>query len=323
MSTAFAPQEKLLHHADRLAAFVADDWRAPPVQVEISPTNACNAKCPWCFFVAGEYKQRHSQEELSLGHVSNLLYDLHQMGSRAVTWTGGGDPSVYSGIDAAIDCAADLGLKQGIFTNAYKPLKHPEKLAWIRVTVTERFVITKHVARYAAATKVGVNFNLTAENERHLMPMVEAARDAGVRYFQVRPALADRWDLQQPVSYPAWLKDFETETFRVVLTPYKFADYERPHGYPVCHGHRLVPFVWHNGDVAVCAYHFSRPAFTFGNLKEQGFREIWHGDRRRSMLAAGVKVIPDCQHCCKLHEVNKALASIRGEFDRPEDVEFV
>jgi len=26
---------------------------------------------------------------------------------------------------------------------------------------------------------------------------------------------------------------------------------------------------------------------------------------------------------CKLHEVNKALASIRGEFDRPEDVEFV
>lgn len=323
MSTAFAPRDKLLYQGDRLAAFERNDVTAPPALVEISPTNSCNAKCPWCFYVSSEYKQHHSSEELDQDLMLWTLSCMRNFGVPAITWTGGGDPSTYRWINESITYAHDLGFRQGMFTNAYKPIAHPEQLDWIRITITERFVLTKHVATYSGVTKVGVNFNLTRENESHLRPMAEAARAAGVRYFQVRPALADRWELQQSVAVPLSLRELETSTFKIVLTPYKFEDHAKPHGYPLCHGHRLVPFIWHNGDLAVCAYHFGQPEYTFGNLDDESFEEIWLGQRRLKMLASGIDVIPTCQHCCKNHEINKVLASLRGEYERPDDVAFL
>jgi len=305
----FAPAAKLLN-----VALADREWYDPPVNVEIAPTNRCNAKCPWCFYVASEYKQHHTDEELDEAVLGRFLLEAKDAGVQTITWTGGGDPSVYSHIDAAVDLAHTLKFKQGMFTNAYKRIARPDMLDWIRVTVTEKFVITKHVAEYAKATKVGVNFNLCAENETKLPEMVKAARDAGVAYFQVRPALADREDLQKPVERPDWLMDFDTQEFRIVLTDYKWDDYLKPHGYDVCLGHTFVPFMWYNGDFAVCAYHFGKPEFTFGNIRD-GWDAVWKGERRRKMLESGVKVVRECQHCCKLHEVNKQLIAARDVVD--------
>jgi sulfatase maturation enzyme AslB (radical SAM superfamily) len=208
-----------------------------------------------------------------------------------------------------------------MFTNAYKPIANPGMLDWIRITGTENFTITKHVAEYAKRTKVGVNFNLCEENEHQLLPMLLAARDAGVQYFQVRPALADRADLQQPVALPDDLAQYETDTFRVVTTGYKWEDYLKPHVYPICHGHRFVPFVWHNGDVSVCAYHFGREPYILGDLRDGGFKAVWESEKRHAMM--NVPVIHECQHNCKNHEINKSLATLRGERVAVTDEDFL
>lgn len=315
----FAPQLKLLGFPKQLRSFMADDLTEPPVSVEISPTNHCNAKCPWCFFVGGTYKQRHSREELDFEVLKKALGEIYTSGVESISWTGGGDPSVYTHIDEAILFAScNLGLKQGIFTNGYKTLKYPHLLDWIRITVTEKYIITKPVAEYAKVTKVGVNFNLCEENEKHLYPMALAARDAGVAYFQVRPALADNVSLQKEITCPTNLKSLETPTFRIVLTDYKWQDYLKPHGYPICYGHSFVPFLWHNGDLSVCAYHFGKEPYKLGNIvTDGGFHRVWNGERRRAMLTAGVSVIPECQHCCKLHEINKPLAMLKDDI-KPE-----
>lgn len=324
MTLLFSPKDKLLHHLDALARFEKGDIDAPPVNVEIAPTNFCNAKCDWCFYVSGEYKQKHTKEWLDKAVLEQTLREFAEMGIKAVTWTGGGDPSIYPGIDRMIDVAYELGLHQGMFTNGYRKINHPEKLDWIRLTVTERFTVPDTAAEYAHATKTGVNFNLTNDNEKHLEAMVRQARAAGVAYFQVRPALADRPELQERVNWPLWLLDYQTDAFKVVLTPYKFEDYAQPHGYPICHGHRLVPFVWHDGRVDVCAYHFKTPElYSFGNLYQETFRQIWHGERRRELLEVGIPVIPQCQHCCKNHEVNKVMAAIAGDVTSVADREFV
>lgn len=324
MTLLFSPKDKLFHHLDALRSFKQGDNAVPPVNVEIAPTNYCNAKCDFCFYVSGDYKQRHSKEWIDREILERTIRELAAMGVKAISWTGGGDPSIYPGIDKMIDVAHEVGLKQGMFTNGYRPINHPEKLDWIRLTVTERFTVPESAKRYAAATKTGVNFNLTNANQIHLRSMVQQAKAAGVHYFQVRPALADRADLQEKVIYPLWLKDYETDDFQVVLTPYKFEDYTQPHGYPVCHGHRLVPFIWHDGRVDVCAYHHrQQEGYTFGNLYEQSFREIWNGPRRQQLLANGVKVISQCQHNCKLHEANKVMAAIVGEVETVADREFV
>jgi len=316
-TTQFDPQLKLLVHSG-----VLDNWKKAPVSVEVSPTNHCGAECPWCFYVASARKGHHSREELQLDYLLGLLDDMRMMGSQSVTWTGGGDPCEYSGIDHAIAYAHRLGLKQGMFTNAYRRIARPDRLEWIRVTVTEKFVLTKYVAEYARATHVGVNFNLTNDNQDQCRRMLDEAIGAGVAYFQFRPALADNVALQQPVTFPTWLEEYVNCGVEIESTSYKWKDYLKPHEYPKCHGHRIIPFVWHDGSVSVCAYHRGQEAFTFGNLHDERFDEIWLGERRCDMVRNGVDVIPECQHCCRLHEFNKALAIVAGDVEGPRHREF-
>ncbi|KKL97946.1 hypothetical protein LCGC14_1829330 [marine sediment metagenome] len=321
----FKPQQKLLQHYDRVAEWMRTGDTLP-VLVEISPTNYCNAKCDWCFYVSGEYKQRHSKDAIEPNALERALTDMTSVGVKAINWTGGGDPSIHPDIDRFTIIAKAAGLRQGMFTNGYRPVKNPSVMDWIRLTITERFTIPKKaVEAYRGKTKLGVNFNLCAENEEHLERLVLEAKEAGVDYFQVRPALADRWDLQQKVEVPQELMRHETEDFKIFLTPYKFEDHEKPHGYETCYGHHFAPFLWHNGDLDVCAYHFGdedgKDQFTFGNITEESFSEIWEGARRKGMIDEGIPVIPDCQHCCKNHEINKTLSIIKDK--QLEDVDFL
>jgi MoaA/NifB/PqqE/SkfB family radical SAM enzyme len=296
-----------------LARFLAADDSAAPVQVEIAPTNRCNAQCPWCFYVAHANKPRHSRDQLEWPVLRDCLDDLAGLGVGAVSWTGGGDATVYPYFDEAVDHTAQLGLRQGLFTNGYKMVQHPEKFSWVRISVTDRLSVPATTRQYAARTQTGVVVNVTRDNTKELGRLAREARTAGASFFQVRPALAEHWSKQEPIQCPVGVRQYETDDFCVALTQYKWEDYLKPHGYPTCHGHRLVPFIWPDGSVAVCGYHFERPEFTFGNLHEERFAEIWSGPRRRRMLQLGVAVVDTCQHCCKLHEANKALARLRGE----------
>lgn len=321
-ATSFSPRDKLLLYPERLAAFKRGEDFAP-VLVEISPSNLCNAKCPTCWYVVADEKQKHTKDYMNFALLLGALDDFESMGVEAVTWTGGGDPSIYPQINEAIDAAHAHGLRQAIFTNGYVPIQRPDLMDWIRLTITDRLTIPKCASDYASKTRTGVNVNLAPWNVDHLKRLVQEARDAGCHYFQVRPALADRIEDQTIIEMPTWLKDYERPGFDVVVTQYKFSDYMRPHGYKKCHGHQVTPFLWHNGDVGVCAYHFGKPEFTFGNLARESFKEIWEGERRRSMLANGIGVVKACQTCCKPHEANKVLAAIRGEFNLVNDRSFI
>lgn len=323
MKTHFGPQEKLLKHWDRLTEW-KDTGKGRPILVEISPSNNCPAKCPWCWFVTAKYKQKHSLENISWDLMEPLLHDLKDLGVMAINWTGGGDPEMYPDLDKATKLAQDIGIQQGIFTNGYKTLSFPERFNWIRLTVTEKFKVPEKTARaYSEKTWTGVNFNLTNGNFEHVEKMCKEAKEYGVNYFQVRPALADRIDLQEEVPNVDFLRKYETEDFKVFLTPYKFESYKQPHKYKTCYGHNFSPFVWHNGDVTVCAYHFGKDPYKLGNLGEMSFKEIWDSSRGDGMLKCGVPVIRECQHNCKNNEINTLMANIKDREFVDQEVHFL
>jgi MoaA/NifB/PqqE/SkfB family radical SAM enzyme len=307
------PQAKLWSQPDAISAFLAHDDTAPPAQIEIAPTNRCNARCPWCFYVAHASKPKHSRQELPIEVLADALRDARDLGVQAIGWSGGGEPSLYPAITEAVELAQGCGLRQGLFTNGYKFLPCADRLAWVRISITERLVVPPTATQYANCTRTGVVVNVTPENADQLDRLAREARCAGVHYFQVRPALADHRSRQPALECPQALLRHETATFRVILSPYKWSDCHQPQGYPVCHGHRLVPFIWYDGSVTVCGYHFGKPEFTFGNVHQESLASIWRGPKRREMLARGIEVVESCQHCCKLHEVNKALARLRRE----------
>ena len=62
--TFLAPKSKLLFHPERVEEFIKTGKTSAPVNVEISPTNFCNATCPWCFYVSSDYKQKQGADKL-------------------------------------------------------------------------------------------------------------------------------------------------------------------------------------------------------------------------------------------------------------------
>ena len=129
------PAAKLWSQPKAIAAFLVDDRSAPPVQVEVAPTNRCNARCPWCFYNAHSNKPPHTREELPWPVLRDCLDDLAQMGTQAVSWTGAGEPGIYSRFVQAVEYAARLGLRQGLFTNGYRLVAGIERFPQILVNV--------------------------------------------------------------------------------------------------------------------------------------------------------------------------------------------
>jgi MoaA/NifB/PqqE/SkfB family radical SAM enzyme len=238
---------------------------------------------------------------------SNMAWDLLQSfkrtGGRAVSWTGGGEPTLWPHFTEITRYTNLLGLKQAVFTNGLGiPKYDPSLFEWIRVSNTDKpwnITVLDKLREKAKVLGLAVNYvgdDTAVERAEHVGKLV------GVDYVQIRQALNLRGHVthRQPPQ-PNWEKTF--------ITSYKFEDSANPHGYSNCYGFNFVPFVWHNGDVDVCAYHRNKEKpwskgkpYTLGNLLLDGGYEKIMAEAARS-----VPVCDSCQVCCKNHEINKEI----------------
>ncbi|MDO6428904.1 radical SAM protein [Thalassotalea sp. 1_MG-2023] len=114
-------------------------------QIEISPTDACNQNCQWCFTVSA----RESKEKMSLVQLKKILDDFHLQGGISIVISGGGEPLLYSGLITANNIFGDksileycfnFGFTVGLITNGVyldKLVKAIDikKLAFLRVSI--------------------------------------------------------------------------------------------------------------------------------------------------------------------------------------------
>jgi len=319
MSQIFNPPSKLLAHWD-----IVDKWKNnhfhPPILVEISLSNLCNMSCPYCF-----YKNKHDSTQLQTGTVKRLLKDLAHIGVKAVSYTGGGEPTLHPNFDEIVEYAHELGLKQGLFTNGTNKIAHPEHFEWIRVSVPNNKLYSE-LQMWLGKTTVGVCMTLTHENLKDVQRIKTEAEDMGADYFQVRPALMPPGKEQLRFDKNKLFELLEgDEKLDVYLSEYKWDDYCKERGYDECYGHWFCPFVDSNGDVVSCAYHLKDPDYIFGNLYESHFEEIWNKrfwDKTLYKDSKQIK-IKNCQTCCKNHEINKVLYNIKHPDKILEHVDFL
>ncbi len=298
-----APFQKLATHpqyADYLAG-----KPIVPVNVEISPSGVCNASCDFCFYANTGELGSHRKVFLDYGTLHQLISDCQNLGVRSISWTGGGDPSLYPSIGPAVSCASRFGLRQGMFTNALaKPKYQPERLDWIRVTRTDKpyNVEALHILRRCET--LGFAYNYAGPHDlQDLFHTLFLAEEVKADYVQLRPALkfhGETVDIQPPnINHPL-----------LVTTGYKFEDARVKHGYKTCEGYHFVPFVWEDGNVDVCAYMRKERGYTLGNLYQESFADIMR------KAPTFVPVLPNCQVCCRNHEINKAIHGARELLDR-------
>lgn len=124
---------KLMHHPDVVDKIIREK-KGTPVYMEIAPTSACNLRCEFCSNI-----NRTKDESLDLLDIVKFVSDLKKIGLKAVAFTGGGDPTMYPGIDSLIMQCYGMGLKVGLITNGIK-LKDIDQsaldvLSWVRISM--------------------------------------------------------------------------------------------------------------------------------------------------------------------------------------------
>jgi hypothetical protein len=298
----FNPALKLATRG-QFAAYLAGE-RVYPIGLEVSPSGVCNASCEFCWY-AHDAEHGHRKVFLDAGRLAEILAEAADLGVKAVSWTGGGEPSLHPQIGKLVSLTHALGLKQGMFTNALAhPHFDPSLLEWARVTMTDRPPKPDCIRALRPARALGFAFNYAGpQDDAYLEETLRLAESVGADYLQVRPALkfhGETVDIEPPaIRHPL-----------LYVTDYKFADARKPHGYDRCEGYAFCPFLWEDGNLDVCAYNRRHDGYTLGNVYHDGLKAIL--DR----APASVPVHAGCQVACKLHQTNQAIHAARAVEDR-------
>ena len=106
-----------------------------PVSIQIAPTSRCNLSCSFCSNI-----NRTKHEDIDFEKLVDLIVRLRECGLKTVEYTGGGDPTLYEGINELMTFCTLLGIKQGMITNGVVirekiDQQRLDRLTWLRISM--------------------------------------------------------------------------------------------------------------------------------------------------------------------------------------------
>jgi MoaA/NifB/PqqE/SkfB family radical SAM enzyme len=207
---------------------------------------------------------------------------------------------VESGV-AAVNVSIDAALAA-----TYQRVRRGGKLQVVHENV--RRLVRARRARGAQTPQVGLNFVMLNENEGELVPFVEQAADLGVDFINCISYATYDWgfsNLRSPESYRRELNAAAERMAELDVRCKSFPSADLSWSEP---DHRFgCSFFWgdnlrvaFSGDVTLgCCTPF-KESYTYGNLLQQPFEEIWNNAafiRNRALSQEGMPPNAICQSC--------------------------
>ena len=333
---------KLIFHPQRVAAWQsgADIY---PIYAEISPSGACNHRCTFCALDYMEYRPRF----LPTGLLCERLTELARLGLKSLMLGGEGEPLLHRDCTTIVTHAKSSGIDVAITTNgvlldrsfAEQTLR---SLSWVKVSINagtaetySRIHRTKAadfetvIANLATAAEVaksvgsscviGAQMILLPENAEEVTELAARCRDAQLAYLVIKPYSQHHKShtrTYQEIDYSPYaslmqrLEAYTSDSFQVIFRQNTMHKLHRSHrGYGRCLELPFWTYIDSDGNVWGCSAWLGDERFLYGNIREQGFAEIWTGERRRKSLewAASELDPEECRLNCRMDEVNLYL----------------
>jgi len=316
-----------------------------PVTVEINPTNKCNHKCVWCTYgylkdctcendtiekdlllrIVAQIGELDTKGLIWTGGgeplVNKATFDgmklAAQKGLQQAIHTNG---SLVKGrvSDFIVDnftyirISLDAGSEQ-----THMRLHKAPRGDFDRILSNLENLVGLKEKRNSDLT-IGVSVLLHPDNCHEVEDVVEIAKRLRVDYLQFKPIVI--WGLKEQLPTNYIERSFEVideisrlevnNGLSIRVLNYKFADMINDQGrfgrhYSKCCGHPFVGSICANASVDLCCSFKGVPEWSFGNLREQSFKEIWASQRRQQVIKQ--INLSKCEPLCRLHEINKIL----------------
>lgn len=335
---------KLIYHPDVVARWLKGE-SIYPIEVEISPSGACNHRCIFCAVDYIGYQPSFLDKDVIIRDISHMS----KKGLKSVICSGEGEPLLNKdmpdiantiksfGVDVAMSSNGVLFTKEkaldclGAFTwirfsvasmeeNSYNSIQRGKAgdLEKVKVNLEEAVRIKKDKK---LKTTLGVQCLLLPDNMNQISDMADQLRKIGVDYLTIKPYSQHLHsentfmiDYEAVLEMETLLKQYESEKFKIYFRANAMRKMHHEKCYATCWG---LPFMTHidaSGNVWPCVAHIGAEEFCYGNIYEKSFEEIWEGERRLEIMEKinGLGINKICREACRLDEINKYLNELKN-----------
>lgn len=334
---------KLIYHPEVVGRWLKGE-NIYPIEIEISPSGACNHRCVFCAVDYIGYQPDFLEKDVILRDISLM----GKKGLKSVICSGEGEPLLNKdmpeianrikacGIDVAMSSNGALFTKEiaeeclGAFTwirfsvasmeeKSYDMIQRGRAgdLERVRVNLTEAVRLKRDKK---LKTTLGVQCLLLPDNMQQLPGMAKQLREIGVDYLTVKPYSQHlhsentfQVDYDEMLELEQELKEYATPDFAIYFRANAMKKMHHEKCYKQCYG---LPFMTHidaKGNVWPCVAHIGTEEFCYGNIYGQTFEEIWEGERRRQIMERleALDINKVCREACRLDEINKYLDELK------------
>lgn len=332
---------KIFAHAQALND-LGEGKRTAPIYIRIKPTNYCNHKCYYCSYADSALGLRDSvnrQDQIPWEKMQEIISDITEMGVKAVTFSGGGEPLVYPYIVEAMQKVLSAGIDLSIITNGQmlqgeraEVLSHAK---WVRVSFDSANAGTYAKVRSLPleafdevcanlsgfsrikqrSCELGVNFVINHENADQVYEMAKLVKELGVNHIKYTARVTrDLFTYHEPFRQDVIQQihraksDLEEDGFRVI-NKYE-GDFDSAllfrRCYDKCYINRIFTVIAADSKVYFCHDKAYVKEGVVGDLSTQSFKELWFSEEtvRRYQEFDPQQ---ECNHHCVYDDRNELL----------------
>lgn len=334
---------KVFYHQDIIQKLLKGE-RCQPSYIRIKPTNKCNHNCSYCHYRNAylDLDEYNPGDEIPRDKMMEIVSDMKEMGTKAVTFSGGGEPLLYPYIEETMQAVIDAGIDLSIITNgSLLSGKRAELLAeakWVRISLESvrdedycriRGIkrgafdnLCKNIEEFAKIKKdnceLGINMVVSKENYKDVYEMSALMKRLGANHVKYSPVCSNdtkgyHKDFMQYVTdeLARATKELEGNRFRVInLYTDDFSDsvvFERQ--YSKCPLKEFICAIGANAKVYYCQDKAYLSDGMVCDLMQGQFKELWFSQATNNKFANF-----DARFICKQHCVHDSRNEMINSF---------
>jgi MoaA/NifB/PqqE/SkfB family radical SAM enzyme len=271
--------------------------------------------------------------------MQEIILDMSEMGVKAVTFSGGGEPLVYPYIVETMQKILDAGIDLSIITNGQLLKEERAKVLanakWVRISfdsanaetysktrgipLTAFDEVCHNIAEFSKIKKsnceLGINFVINHENASQVYDMAKLVKNLGVNHIKYTARVTkDLFEYHKPFKENVIEQihrakaELESEGFRVI-NKYE-GDFESAlvfhRCYEKCYINRLFTVIAADSKVYFCHDKAYVSDGIVGDLSQQSFKDLWFSDEVIKRYETFNPQI-ECNHHCVYDDRNELL----------------
>lgn len=334
---------KVFHYKDKIDSLPPESKRIlPPIHIRLKPTNACNHNCRYCAYKDDNLqlgKDMQQKDSIPRDKMLEILDDIQEMGVKAVTFSGGGEPFCYPYFLETVKKISESNIKFASLTNGSRLYGEVAEIfaakgTWLRISLDgwddasyseyrnikagEFTKLMKNIESFSkmnGSCFLGVSLIIDKKNVTHIYDLISRLQDIGVNSVKVSPCIVSNSGAENNAYHKPFFNTAKEQITRAkakcsgtrfeVSDAYHDLDETFGKDYDWCPYLQILPVIGADLNIYPCqdkAYNLDEGLI--GTIKDKSFKEFWFSNKEQFYKINPSKV---CNHHCVANAKNKLI----------------